>query len=61
MSRRALATAIYTEELFKTGNDDDNRAVVATVPGDDLNLAGLAVYGRRNDIDRIVKGLPLHR
>jgi hypothetical protein len=58
---RELATAIYTEELFKTGNDDDNRAAVAAVPGSELNLAGLAIYGRRNDVDKIIKGLPLHR
>jgi hypothetical protein len=58
---RGLATAIYTEDLFKTDNDDDNRAAVAAVPGDEVNLAGIAVYGRRNDVDKIVKGLPLHR
>ena len=58
---RGLATAVYTEDLFKTGNDDDNRAAVAAVPGGELNLAGIAVYGRRNDVDKIVKGLPLHR
>ena len=63
--RRALARgvtiAVYTEELFKTDNDDDNRAAVAAVPGDELNLVGLAVYGRRNDVDKILKGLPMHR
>jgi hypothetical protein len=58
---RGLATAVYTEELFKTGNDDDNRAAVAAVSSSELNLAGLAVYGRRNDVDKVVKGLPLHR
>ena len=58
---RGVVTAVYTEELFKTGNDDDNRAAVAAVPGDELNLAGLAVYGRRNEIDKILKGLPMHR
>ena len=58
---RGLAVALYTEELFKTGNDDDNRAAVAAVPESELNLAGLAVYGRRSQIDKIVKGLPLHR
>ena len=58
--RRAMPMAIYTEELFKTGNDDDNRAAVRAVAVDDLNLAGLAVYGRRNDVDRVVKGLALH-
>jgi hypothetical protein len=58
---RGLVTAVYTEDLFKTDNDDDNRAAVAAVPGGELNLAGIAVYGRRNDVDKIVKGMPLHR
>jgi hypothetical protein len=58
---RGLATAVYTEDLFKTGNDDDNRAAVAAVPAGELNLAGLAFYGRRNDVDKITKGLSLHR
>jgi hypothetical protein len=31
------------------------------VPGGELNLVGIAVYGRRNDVDKIVKGMPLHR
>jgi hypothetical protein len=58
---RGLVTAVYTEDLFKTDNDDDNRAAVAAVPGGELNLAGIAVYGRRSDVDKIVKGMPLHR
>jgi hypothetical protein len=57
---RGLATAVYTEELFGTGNDDDNRKAVAAVPAGDLNLAGLAVYGPRNAVDRTTKGLALH-
>jgi hypothetical protein len=57
---RDLPVAIYTEELFKTGNDDDNRAAVRAVAADDLVLAGLAVYGPRNLIDKIFKGLALH-
>jgi hypothetical protein len=58
---RGVATAVYTEELFKTDNDDDNRAAVAAVPAGELNLVGLAVYGRRNEVDKILKGLALHR
>ncbi|MEV6860078.1 DUF2000 domain-containing protein [Streptosporangium subroseum] len=57
---RGLDTAVYIEEMFKTGNDDDNRAAVLTVPADDLPLVGLAVYGPRNAIDKTLKGLPLH-
>jgi hypothetical protein len=57
---RALATAVYLEEMFTTGNDEDNRAAVRAVPADDMFLAGLAVYGPRNAIDKVLKGLALH-
>lgn len=58
--QRALGLAVFTEELFATGNDDDNRAAVRAVAGEKLDLAGLAVHGRRNDVDKVVKGLSLH-
>jgi hypothetical protein len=57
---RGLATAVYTEDMFKTGHDEANRAVVRVVAADDLPLVGLAVYGPRNAVDKVVKGLPLH-
>lgn len=58
---RGLAIAVYTEELFKTDNDDDNRAALQAVPEAELNLAGLSVYGRRGEVDKVLKGLALHR
>jgi hypothetical protein len=57
---RDMPTAVYTEELFATGNDDDNRAAVRAVPADELNLVGLAVYGPRNAVDKVLKGAVLH-
>jgi hypothetical protein len=57
---RNLDVAVYIEEMFKTGNDDDNRAAVRAVPGDALPLVGLAVYGAKNAVDKVLKGLPLH-
>jgi hypothetical protein len=57
---RDLPTAVYTEELFGTGNDDDNRAAVRAGEADALNLVGLAVYGPRNAVDKVCKGLVLH-
>jgi len=57
---RGLATAVYTEDMFKTGHDEANRAVVRAVAADDLPLVGLAVFGPRNAVDKVVKGLPLH-
>lgn len=57
---RGLALAVFTVDLFGTGNDRDNRAVVGAVPSGDLDLAGLAVYGPRNQVDKIVKGARMH-
>ncbi|KAA2253879.1 DUF2000 domain-containing protein [Solihabitans fulvus] len=57
---RELATAVYTEELFGTGNDEDNRAAVLAVAVQDLRLVGVAVHGPRNAVDKACKGLVLH-
>jgi hypothetical protein len=57
---RGLRTAVFTEELFQTGNDTDNRAAVKGVPTEKLNLVGIALHGPRNAVDKIVKGARLH-
>ncbi|MGH3418997.1 MAG: DUF2000 family protein, partial [Streptosporangiaceae bacterium] len=57
---REMPMAIYTMDMFTTGNDDDNRAVVRAVPAAELNFAGLAVHGPRNAVDKIFKGATLH-
>jgi hypothetical protein len=46
--------------MFKTGNDDDNRAAVRAVDAADLAFVGLALYGPRNALDKVLKGLQLH-
>jgi hypothetical protein len=61
---RAMAAgvrlAIYTEELFRTGNDIDNRAAVKAKGRDELALVGLAFRAPRKAADRILAGLALH-
>lgn len=57
---RGLHVAVYTEEMFKTGHDAANRAVVRAVAAPDLQLVGLAVYGPKNAVDKTLKGLSLH-
>jgi hypothetical protein len=57
---RGLCTAVYTEELFATDNDADNRAAVRAVPADRLKLVGLAAFGPRGSVDRALDGLRLH-
>ncbi len=58
---RGLQVAVYTEEMFATGNDDDNRAAVKAVPRDRLKLVGVGVYGNRSAVDKALKGARLHR
>jgi len=57
---RDLAIAVYTHEMFSTGNDRDNRAAVRAVARDDLDLVGIAVHGPRNGVDKTFKGARLH-
>jgi hypothetical protein len=57
---RGVALSVFTADLFATGNDRDNRAAVRAVQRANLDLAGLAVYGPRGAVDKIVKGASLH-
>jgi hypothetical protein len=58
--RRDLVPSVFTADLFRTGNDDDNRAAVAAVPRAGLDLVGLGIHGPRNAVDKIVKGARMH-
>lgn len=59
VSRNAVL-ALFTADLFTTGNDRDNRAAVRAVPSQNLDLVGIAVYGPRSTVDKIVKGARMH-
>ncbi|WP_207005707.1 DUF2000 domain-containing protein [Trinickia mobilis] len=59
-SERDLDMSIFTEDLFDTGNDEDNRAAVAAVPTGELRLVGIALRGEKGRVDKALKGLRLH-
>ena len=59
--RREVKLAIYTEELFATGNDIDNRAAVKAKIGDELNLVGIAFHDKKKTVDRVLEGIHLHQ
>lgn len=59
--RREVKFSIYTEELFATGNDIDNRAAVYAKQKDELNIVGMAMYDNRKTIDKVMDGVKLHR
>ncbi len=58
--QRGIPLAVYTREMFGTGHDADNRAAVAGVRGEDLDLVGLALHGPKNAVDKVLKGSRLH-
>ncbi|MEU4966298.1 MULTISPECIES: DUF2000 domain-containing protein [Streptomyces] len=57
---RSLPRAVFTSDLFSTGNDRDNRAAVRAVGTDQLDLVGMAVHGPRNAVDKVLKGARMH-
>jgi hypothetical protein len=58
--RRGVELALYTAEMFLTGNDDDNRAAVRAVETADLDLVGLGVRASHRDADAVLRGLKRH-
>ena len=58
--RRGVDLALYTADMFLTGNDDDNRAAVRAVATADLDLVGLAVRAPHRDADAVLRGLQRH-
>jgi hypothetical protein len=57
---RGVTPAVYTSELFATNHDEANRAAVAAVPAEDLDLVGIAFRGERKTVDKIVDRLRFH-
>jgi hypothetical protein len=58
--RRGLTVAIYTHEMFATGNDADNRAAVHAVRTAELDLVGLGLRAPHRDADAVLRGLTRH-
>jgi hypothetical protein len=58
--RRGVPVALYTADMFATGNDADNRAAVRAVSTTDLDLVGLALRAPHRDADAVLRGLKRH-
>jgi hypothetical protein len=59
--RREVPLALYTADMFATGDDAANRAAVQTVATADLDLVGLALRAAHRDADAVLRGLRRHR
>ncbi len=57
---RGLLVAVYTDEMFSTMTDVDNRAAVEMVTTADLSIAGFAVAGDAKQVDKAFDKLALH-
>ena len=57
---RDVTPAIYTRELFETPHDIANRAAVADVPAEQLDLVGIAFRADRKVVDKVVDRLRFH-
>jgi hypothetical protein len=57
---RGVRPAVYTQELFATNHDAANRAAVAAVAAQDLDLVGIAFRAERKTVDKIVDRLRFH-
>ncbi|WP_224387887.1 DUF2000 domain-containing protein [Pseudonocardia sp. ICBG1293] len=57
---RGLPVAVFTSAMFSTGDDRENRAVVAAARAQELDLVGVALHGPRNAVDKILKPTTAH-
>jgi hypothetical protein len=55
-----VAFTIFTEDLFATSNDIDNRAAVKAISSEELRIVGMAMRDRKKTIDRVLEGISLH-
>jgi hypothetical protein len=60
MQRGVEELAIYTAELFATAHDEANRAAVAAVPAEELDLVGIALRAERKTVDKVLDRLRPH-
>ena len=57
---RGVRVAIYTAQMFSTGNDAENRAAVRAVPTEELDLVGIGIRANHRDADAVLRGLARH-
>lgn len=59
-SERSLHIGIYPKELFATKNEDGNINEIAKHSDEELNLAGIIIYGENKKVDKAIDKLKFH-
>lgn len=57
---RQVRFSIFTEDLFQTNNDNDNRATVRARQQEELVVVGMALWAEKKSVDKVLSGLKLH-
>jgi hypothetical protein len=60
MARGVERLAVFTHDLFATTHDEANRAAVAAIAADELELAGIALHAERKTADKVLDRLRPH-
>lgn len=59
-TERQLHLGIYTRNLFATKNEEGNLTEIAKHTDEDLDLAGIVIYGENKKVDKAVDKLKFH-
>lgn len=63
--RKALERGVtlipYIHAMFSTGHDEANREVFRAADGDNLDLVGIGLRGHKKEVDKVIKGIALHK
>ena len=57
---RGVRLSLYIEDMFATGDDAANRAVVKQYAPEAMNVVGLALREDKKIVDKITKGARMH-
>jgi hypothetical protein len=59
--QREVRFTVFTEELFSTSNDIDNRAAIRARKTSQLKVVGMGMRDKKKVIDRVLEGIALHK
>lgn len=58
---RELCVIPYIYAMFTTGHDQANREVFKAEDAENMDFVGIAIQGPKKDVDKVLKGLSLHK
>ncbi|MCU5773734.1 DUF2000 family protein [Erwiniaceae bacterium BAC15a-03b] len=58
---REITLIPYVHAMFSTGHDEANREVFLAEDAENMNLVGLAMRAPKKVVDKVIKGLSLHK